>query len=361
MNNSEKLNRREFLKKSAGIAGTASLLSMGSLGLSSAFAAGKKAEGELPEGAKLREVGVKEDERYVMCTFLSGIEFWIPCYNGMKAAAAMLGVEAVYQGIEAYDAIVQATVLDQIIASNPAGIVTTAQNPEALKPTINKAVSMGVPLVMFDSDSPEAKRPVFLAGDNYQFGVKAAHMMADFTNQRGKILITTTIGQHNMMQRANGFKDTIEQSYPNMKVVGMTEEGSDYAYQAARVSEVLQAHPDLAGVWSTGSHGPGAVQAAKEAGKGAQVHIITMDIDDRLMEMIEAGDVAATFVQGGWNMGFWSMSMVFTLAHNLVQPIPSWKEAGISPLPSYVDTGGYLVTKENVQYFKKINVPVKYS
>lgn len=298
-----------------------------------------------------------EKETYVMCTFLSGIEFWIPCFNGMKAAAKQLGVEAVYQGTEAYDAMQQATVLEQIIATNPDGIVTTAQNPDALKPTIDKAIDMDIPLVMFDSDSPASKRPVFLAGDNYQFGVKAAHMMAELCNEKGKLLITTTIGQLNMEQRAGGFEDTIEKSYPNMEVVAMTEEGADYEHQAARVSEVLQAHPDLVGIWSTGSMGPGAVQAVKEAGKSGQVNIITMDIDDRLMELIEAGDVAATLVQAGWNMGFWSMMMVYYLAHDLLQPIENWKEADISTLPSYVDTGGYLVTKDNVEFFKDINVP----
>lgn len=314
---------------------------------------------ETTAAVETTEAAATGNEKYVMCTFLSGIEFWIPCFNGMKAAAKQLGVQALYQGTEEYDAVAQATVLEQIIATNPNGIVTTAQNPDALKPSIDKAIDAGIPLVMFDSDSPQSKRPVFLAGDNYQFGVRAAHMMAKLCNEKGKLLITTTIGQLNMEQRAGGFKDTIEKSYPDMKIVGMTEEGSDYEHQAARVSEVLQAHPDLVGIWSTGSMGPGAVQAVKEAGLSGKVNIITMDIDDRLMEMIEAGDVAATLVQGGWNMGFWSMMMVYYLAHDLLQPIENWKEAGISTLPSYVDTGGYIVTKDNVKFFKNINVPLQ--
>jgi len=296
-------------------------------------------------------------EKYVMCTFLSGIEFWIPCYNGMKAAAKQLGVEALYQGTEEYDAMAQATVLDQIIATNPTGIITTAQNADALQPTIDKAVDAGIPLVMFDSDSPKSKRAVFLAGDNYQFGVKAAQMMAKLCGEKGKLLITTTVGQLNMEQRAGGFKDTIEKDYPNMSIVAITEEGADYESQAKNVAPVLQANQDLAGIWSTGSMGPGAVQAVKEAGKAGQVKIITMDIDSRLMELIEAGDVAATYVQGGWNMGYWSMKMVYDLKHGLLNPIANWKEANISPLPNYVDTGGFIVTKENVQFFKDINVP----
>jgi ribose transport system substrate-binding protein len=298
-----------------------------------------------------------EEERYVMCTFLSGIEFWIPCYNGMKAAAKVLGVKTEYQGTEEYDAMAQATVLEQIIATKPNGIVTTAQNPEALKATINKAIDLGIPLVMFDSDSPKSKRPVFLAGNNYQMGVKAAHMMAKLVNNKGEMGILTTIGQLNMMQRADGFKDTMEKEYADIKVVSVEEQGGDYDYAAARVSEMIQAFPNLNGIWVCGSSGPGAVVAVKEAGKQGKINIITMDIDDLLMEMIEAGDVAATIVQGGWNMGFWSMIMVYYLSHDLLHPLPGWQEAGISPLPDVVDTGGYVVNKDNVKFFKKINIP----
>jgi len=309
-----------------------------------------------PVTAKEETTQAAGTEKYVMCTFLSGIEFWIPCYNGMKAAAKQLGVEALYQGTEKYDAMAQATVLEQIIASNPNGIITTAQNPDALKPTIDKAVDAGIPLVMFDSDSPDSKRPIFLAGDNYQFGVKGAKMMAQLCNEEGKMAIITTIGQLNMMQRASGFEDTIKADYPNMKVVATAEEGGSYENTAARITEILQANPDLKGIWVTGSTGPGAAQAVSEAGKKGQVNIIAMDIDERLMELIKSGDVAATLVQGGWNMGFWSMIMVYYLAHDLLAPLDNWKEAGISPLPSYVDTGCYIVTKDNVDMFKNINV-----
>jgi len=303
--------------------------------------------------------GVKPfpNERYVMVTFLSGIEFWIPCYNGVKAAAKILGVKTEYQGTEAYDAMAQATVLEQIIATGPTGIITTAQNPEALQASINKAIDAGIPLVTFDSDSPKSKRPVFLAGDNYQFGVKAARMMANLSHEEGEMGIITTIGQLNMMQRADGFKDTIEKEYPNMKVVAIDEEGGSYEYTAARVTEIILAHPNLTGLWICGSTGPGAVRAVKETGKKGQINIITMDIDDRLMELIEEGEVAATLVQGGWNMGFWSMMMVYFLAHDLLTPVSDYRAANISPLPDYVDTGGYVVTKDNVKFFKDINVP----
>ena len=127
----------------------------------------------------LEGVSPLSDERYVMITFLSGIEFWVPARKGMEHAAKQLGVKTVYQGTEKYDAIDEARVLEQVLAGGPTGILITAQNPDALRPGIDKAIASGVSVVMFNSDSPKSKRPVFLAGDNYQIGKHAgANMVA---------------------------------------------------------------------------------------------------------------------------------------------------------------------------------------
>lgn len=311
--------------------------------------AAEEAEEEEPE----EEVA---EETYVMCTFISGIEFWIPCFNGMKAAAKQLGVKAIYQGAEEYDATQQARVLEQIIASNPDGIVTTVMNPDALTQIIDKAIDAGMPLVVFDSDAPDSKRPVFIGGDNYQFGVRAGKMMAQLCNEEGKVVDCTYPGQLNLMQRAGGFEDTIK-TYPNMELLPALGLGNTYEENAANVSAALIAHPDLKGIFVVGSQGPGAAMAVAEAGKTGEVNIICMDIDDRVKELIKSGEVTATLVQGGWNMGYWSMIMVYDLKHNLLQPIEKWKEAGISPLPNYLDTGCYIVTKDNVDLFDSINIP----
>ncbi len=307
----------------------------------------------------LRGVKPFPSERYVMVTFLSGIEFWVPARKGMEHAAKQLGVQTVYQGTEKYDAIEQARVLDQVIASKPTGIIATAQNPEALRATIDKAINAGISLVLFDSDSPKSKRPVFLAGDNYRIGQKAGDMMARLlSNKKGaKLEVVTTIGQLNMSQRFWGFRDQVEKTY-GMKVVRTVEEGGSYEATYARTKEVLQAVPDLDGIFVTGSMAPGAARAVKEAGKTGKIKVIGMDIDNALMDLIAKGEIQGTMVQGAWNMGYWSMWMVYALAHGMVNAgIPDWKAAKIAPLPSYVDTGAYQVTKENLQYFRDINKP----
>jgi ribose transport system substrate-binding protein len=308
------------------------------------------------DGVTLQGVTPIKDEHYVMITFLSGIEFWVPARKGMEHAAAQLGVKATYQGTEKYDAIDEARVLDQVIASQPTGILITAQNPDALRPGIDKAIDGGISLVMFDSDSPKSKRPVFLAGDNYQIGRRAGAAMVKLLDGKkgAKVMIVTTIGQLNMEQRAKGFADGVKEA--GLEVVRTVEEGGSYDSTYARTKEVMQAVPDLDGIFDCGSMAPGASKAVEEAGKTGAIKIIGMDLDGALLDLIDKGKVQGTMAQGAWNMGYWGLMMSYTLAHNMVDAgIPDWKAAGISPLPSYVDTGSYAVTKANLEPFRALN------
>jgi len=304
-------------------------------------------------GVVLKGVKPIPNERYVMVTFLSGIEFWVPAFAGMKHAAEQLGVEAVYQGTELYDAQAQATVLEQVIATKPTGIISTAQQPEALRPYIDKAVDAGIALVMFDSDSPNSKRPAFLATDNYNAGYTAGKRMIELTGGKGSVGIITTPGQLNLDQRSQGFQDAIKAGAPNMRVLGECKGLGDYAVAAGCASGFLQGNPDMSGIFSTGSDGgPASVQAFREAGKLGQIKIVGFDIDKATIEGIEKGEIDATIVQAAWNMGYWSMWFVYAVAHGMVEPLPNWKSANISPLPAVVDTGVYVVDKNNVSQFK---------
>ena len=325
------------------------LLAAAAIGLLSAPAA-------FADDVTLHGVSPLPHERYVMVTFLSGIEFWVPAWHGMQRAAKQLGVEAVYQGTEQYSAIDEARVLEQVIASKPTGILVTAQNPDALRPTINKAIDFGISLVMFDSDSPKSKRPVFLAGDNFRIGQKAGEMMVKLLGGKkgAKLEEVTTVGQLNMMQRADGFRDAVEKA--GMKVVRVVEEGGSYEDAYAHTKAVLQAVPDLDGIFDCGSFAPGSAKAVREAGKIGKIKIIGMDLDGALLDLIAKGEVQATIAQGAWNMGYWGMMMSYAVAHNMVDAgLGDYKKADASPLPAYVDTGSYVVTKDNLAAFRALS------
>jgi ribose transport system substrate-binding protein len=172
------MNRREFLKRSS--VGTAAAL-LAAQGINMA-----KAQ--------------DQQQTYYMVSFLAGISFWKDAYRGMQDAAEWLGVEAIYQGEEEYDVTGEVRVLEEVIGTEPDGIVVTVIQADALQPTIDSAIDSGLPVITFDSDSPLSKRYSFLGTGNYSAGVMAARYIGPLA-AGGQAAVVTVPTQNNLAQR----------------------------------------------------------------------------------------------------------------------------------------------------------------
>lgn len=297
-------------------------------------------------------VGDKNEE-YYMVTFLSGMEYWKSCYKGFEDAGKLYGIKTIYTGALQYDVNQEVTTLEQIIATKPAGIAVSAINPDALAVPIKQAIAEGIPVVTFDADSPESGRYAFLGtGNEYAGEVAAKALDEQIGPEGGEVVIITLPAQQNHKERVQGFQEALSTQYKNLKIVQIGNGKSDQTEAAKVLSGILQAHPDIKGVFCTdATSGVGAAAAVKEAGKVGQVKIVSFDTDRGTLDAIKSGVISASIAQGTYIMGFQSMNFLFQLKHNLINPVDNWKEKGISPLPSFVDTGVSIVTKENVDSF----------
>jgi ribose transport system substrate-binding protein len=210
----------------------------------------------------------QDAQTYYMVSFLSGIDYWKDCARGMMDAAEFLGVEAVYTGTPEYDITSEVRVLEETLALDPAGVLLTVINPEALLPTINNAIASGIPLITFDADSPLSNRYSFLGTGNYYAGVVAARYVGARV-ESGKAAIITVPSQGNLLERTNGFIDTIRAEFPNI-VTGdeyIIDNQNTAQKAAADLSALLQADPDVKAVFSSNAEAAvGGAQALREAG-----------------------------------------------------------------------------------------------
>jgi ribose transport system substrate-binding protein len=295
------------------------------------------------------------DEKYVMVTFMSGIDYWKNSLKGFEDAAKLLNVSVEYHGATQYDVHEVITVLEQIIAKKPAGIALTAINPDALDVTIQKAIDAGIPVVLFDSGAPKSKALSFLGTNNYNAGVTAAHKMAELIGGKGKVAIITLPNQLNHQERFAGFKETLAKEYKDIQVVALEDGKGDQIQSQMATYRLMEDYPDLAGIFVTEANGGvGVGNAIKESNKLSQVKIISFDTDKGTLDMVKDGVISATLAQGTWNMGYWSLQYLFHIHHNLIRPASNWKEGSVPLLPPNVDTGIAVVTKDNVDnYYAK--------
>ncbi|WP_068783021.1 substrate-binding domain-containing protein [Paenibacillus phocaensis] len=291
------------------------------------------------------------DEKYVMVTFQLGIDYWKSGLKGFEDAAQALNVSVEYRGSTQRDIHEQITVLEQAIAKKPAGIAISAIHPTELTATINKAVDAGIPVVLFDSNAPGSRAFSFLGTDNYLAGVEAARKMAELTGRRGEVAIVTVPDQQNHQERTEGFTDTIAKEYPDMRVAGIKNGRGDELFSRQSAEEILRDFPEIAGIFTTEANGGiGVAEAVREFGSASSSpKIISFDTDKGTLDLVKSGDIAATMAQGTWNMGYWSLQLLFSLKHD--------SDGSLHPgprVPQRLDTGITVVTRQNVNdYYAK--------
>lgn len=305
---------------------------------------GGSTAGESTSGEESTALAGDSSEEYYMVSFLSGIDYWKTCFKGMEDAAALYGVTAQYTGQTDADVAGQVAVLEQVIAMQPKGITITCVNSTALEDTINSAIEQGIEVVTFDSDSPTSNRSSYLSTGNEDAGKAAAEYLAPLVDNKGKIAILYTVGAENTESRVSGFKAWCAENAPEIEFVEVNDAG-DTTTATDNMAAALQANEDITGVFCVdgiaGTAGPTAVQ---EAGK-TDIKVLAFDVDKTVLDMIKNGDIDATVAQGQYNMGYWSMIMLYTQAHGLAD----------ANLPGFVDTGVTIVTKDTVDNYYVVN------
>ncbi|MCP3763485.1 substrate-binding domain-containing protein [Domibacillus sp. A3M-37] len=278
------------------------------------------------------------DEKYVMVTFQAGIDYWKPAIKGFEDAAEELGVSVEYRGAPQVDVYEQITVLEQVIARQPAGIAISAVDAARLNATIKQALEADIPIVLFDADAPDSGAASFLGTNNKEAGAAAAHKLAAIMNRKGKTAVITAPGQLNLQERKDGFVQAIE-SYPEMEVVAVEDGRRDEMTAKQAVVDLLKEHPDIEGFFSTEANaGAGIAQAARVLQK--DLHIIGFDTYKRTLDLIKEGEMDAAIAQGTWEMGYQSLHFLVQLYQNPDREIPK-----------RVNTGVTVVTKENVEAY----------
>ncbi len=289
------------------------------------------------------------NQTYYMCTFVSGVEYWVAAFEGFKDAAKQLGVKAIYQGAAEYDLNKQVTVFEQITGKNPAGIALSPIDDSGFVEPVKAAMGRKIPVVTFASNTSTGK-VAFVTSDNVKEGQFAARTLGQALGGKGKVMVTRNT-QSNHQLRVNTFIETIKAEFPGIQVVAeiLTQQDNNKAYSG--VMSTAQKHPDLGAVFSPeGPSGRGAAQAAVEL--GGKIKVLTCDMDAAILEMIEKGQMFGSIQPNAYVQGYLSMMILYLTKNQMLDPLNGTSATGqfIMNLP-YVDNGLDLIDKDNAKYF----------
>ena len=207
----------------------------------------------------------------------------------LKATFAAEGIEVVATTDAGFKPEKQVSDIETVMAKKPDIIVSIPVDAVATAAAYKAAADKGVKLVFMDNvpkGFTAGKEYVSsVSADNYGNGVAAAHLMAKALNSKGEIgLVFHAADFFVTRQRYDGFKKTILEDYPNIKIV---EEqgigGPDFSGDAEKAAgAILTAHPRINAIWAVWDVPAEGVMAAARAAGRDDLIIVNEDLGENV-------------------------------------------------------------------------------
>lgn len=234
-------------------------------------------------------------------------QFWQAVKAGAEKAANEFGVEITFEGPETEAQVdKQIEMLQAALDKKPDAIGFAALDSQAASPLLQQAKDANIPVIAFDS-GVEGEIPVATAAtDNIAAAALAADKMAELIGGKGEIaLIVHDQTSRTGIDRRDGFKNQIESKYPDIKIVDIQYGGGDHLKSTDLAKAIMQAHPDLKGIFGANEGSAiGVINAVTESGMDGKITVIGYDSGKQQIDAIKSGKMAGAITQNPIGIGY---------------------------------------------------------
>jgi len=179
-----------------------------------------------------------------------------------------------------FDAAKQQNQVKDFIVRKVSAIVLCPCDSKAIGPAIKEANAAGIPVFTADIAclDPTAKVVTHVATDNLAGGRMAAEAMVEALGGRGEVAILDHPEVESVLLRTRGFERRLAELESEIKIVAKLPGGGDKAKSYRAAQDIIQAYPQLAGIFAIDDPSAlGARAALEAAGKAERVRIVGFD------------------------------------------------------------------------------------
>lgn len=216
--------------------------------------------------------------------------FYIELADAMKAEAKKDDVE-LNISIANQDLNKQLSDVEDFITKKVDAIIISPVDSKGVQAAIIKAEKAGIPVITVDVAAEGVPVVTHVATDNYAGGVEAGKLMGKLLNGKGKVAIIDYPALQSVVARVEGFKKGLADT-PEVKVVAI-QTGITRAEALTVAQNMMQAHPDLNGLFGFGDDAALAAVIAAKSARNDNIKIIGFD---GMKEARDAVDSGKTFV-----------------------------------------------------------------
>jgi rhamnose transport system substrate-binding protein len=290
--------------------------------LVAALSACAKQEGDAASGPAKIRVGLVAKSL--------GNGFFDAVHKGADEAAKELGAEVIFTGPTTPTAEGQIEVLNALIAQRVDAIAISANDPDALIPTLKKARDRGITVISYDSAVGAEGRAVHLAPSSDKLiGETVVELAASLApqmegGQRAKIAVVSATPTST---NQNSWLAAMQKALPNqprLELVGVVygDDVSDKSYR--ETVALVKQHPDLAVVVSLSSVGiVAAARAIEDQGLTGKVKVTGLGLPSELAGYVQKGVVPKFAIWNPIDLGYATTQIAVRLARGepLTKPV----------------------------------------
>lgn len=188
---------------------------------------------------------------------------------------------------------------ENAIASGYNAILFNPTDADGSIVNVKNARTAGIPVFCMDREvnANDAATSQILS-DSYSGCVAIGKYFVETLNKKGKYVeILGMVGDNNTWNRSKGFHSVVD-FYPGLKMVAQQSADFDRNKAMEVLESILQAHPDIDGVFcGNDAMAMGAYQALVAAGKADKVKVFGFDGSEDVVKSIQDGKIVATGMQ----------------------------------------------------------------
>ncbi|WP_345627515.1 ABC transporter substrate-binding protein [Rugosimonospora acidiphila] len=238
--------------------------------------------------------GVKSDPFYITMTCAAQQE------------AQKQGVKFKADGSAQWDVSLQRPIIDSVAATQPAALLISPVDTDALTPDIQQMQGAGTKVVLVDTSVTDNSVGVSrISSDNEAGGKTAADALAKEMGDKGSaIVISVKPGVSTTDARIKGFNDQMKAAHPGITLLPVQYDNDDPAKATSIVQSTIAAHPDLGGVFADNVNtAEGVAAGVTQAGKKGQIKISAFDAGPQQVDDLKNGTVQVLIAQDPASIG----------------------------------------------------------
>jgi ribose transport system substrate-binding protein len=272
--------------------------------------------------------------------------FFDTCTDGFNEVAAKYGdIELFIDAPKTGDVADQIRILEDFLSKGVDALAICPTEANAVIPIIKQAMDRGIPTLVFGVESPDSQAICYVGTDQKNFSETAADLLAELIGKQGNIVISQGLPtQLDQQQRVDYFVAKVKKDYPGINIVDTQTGKGNAELTLANVENMLQANPNVVGLYGTDAAAGPAVQTAfKTVERYKNIKVVVGDTLPEIIQGVREGSITKTIAQRPKNWAIESLEVLYQIHTGKIK---------IADVPPIIDTGTFILDKNNVdKYF----------